>query len=154
MTRETTRLGLAAPLLVYALAFAPGATAGASEGAGGSTLTVKVAGLRSNHGQVVLALFDSPESYAERRQPKRSARLAPEDGSCEWVVTALESGTYALAVYHDRNGNGELDRRALGMPKEPFGFSNNPATPFGPPSFERAGFVVDGPEQLIEVRLK
>ena len=37
----------------------------------------------------------------------------------------LEPGDYAVAIYHDENGNGQLDKRLFGIPKEPYGFSNN-----------------------------
>ena len=34
---------------------------------------------------------------------------------------------YAIAVYHDRNRNGRIDRNGLGIPSEDGGLSNNPS---------------------------
>jgi uncharacterized protein (DUF2141 family) len=53
----------------------------------------------------------------------------------------LPSGTYALALIHDENGNGKLDTM-MGIPKEGFGFSKNPAIRFGPPSFKSASVAI------------
>jgi uncharacterized protein (DUF2141 family) len=53
-------------------------------------------------------------------------------------------GRYAIAVLHDENGNGKVDR-ALGlMPKEGFGFSRDAPVRMGPPSFKQASFDVAG----------
>jgi uncharacterized protein (DUF2141 family) len=56
-------------------------------------------------------------------------------------VFHLPPGEYAVTVYHDLNGNGELDRKFYGPPKEPAAFSNN-YTPFGPPRFSSCAIDV------------
>ena len=55
--------------------------------------------------------------------------------------TDLPSGTYALALIHDENGNGRLDTM-FGIPREGFGFSRNPVIRFGAPSFRSAEVAV------------
>ena len=62
-----------------------------------------------------------------------SAKLIPAFG---WHSLLLIGGVlplilavlYALALYHDENGNRSFDRTGVGFPAEGFGFSNNPAT--------------------------
>jgi uncharacterized protein (DUF2141 family) len=44
--------------------------------------------------------------------------------------------------FHDRDANGKMNFNPLGMPLEPYGFSNNARAPFGPPSWRRAAFTV------------
>lgn len=65
----------------------------------------------------------------------------------------LPSGTYALAVIHDENGNGKLDT-VMGIPREGFGFSRNPAIRFGPPSFKSARVAItDGAtDETVKVK--
>jgi uncharacterized protein (DUF2141 family) len=48
------------------------------------------------------------------------------------VLTNLDPGQYAIILFHDENGNGKLDRNALGVPTEPYGFSNNVRGFLGP----------------------
>ena len=65
----------------------------------------------------------------------------------------VPSGTYAIALIHDENGNGKLDKRLI-MPAEGFGFSRNAPVRFGPPSFASAAFAVDGDEQRQTIRMR
>ena len=57
--------------------------------------------------------------------------------------TGLPAGEWAVAVIHDANGNAKLDT-LMGIPREGFGFSNNPSIGFGAPSFAAARFTLDG----------
>ena len=65
----------------------------------------------------------------------------------------LPSGTYALALIHDENGNGKLDTM-LGIPKEGFGFSKNPVIRFGAPSFKSAQVPITNGHTDEVVRIK
>jgi uncharacterized protein (DUF2141 family) len=60
-----------------------------------------------------------------------------------YTFSDVPSGEYALAVYHDVNGNKEFDKNVLGIPQEDYAFSNNASSPFGPPSFEKAKFRLE-----------
>lgn len=66
---------------------------------------------------------------------------------------ALPVGGYAVAVIHDENGNAKLDTFA-GIPREGFGFSNNPAIRFGPPRFAAARFRHAGDATAQQVRMR
>jgi uncharacterized protein (DUF2141 family) len=68
-------------------------------------------------------------------------RREMQPASADSVVFSLEGlpeGDYAISVFHDANGNTVLDAGELGIPKESFGFSNNPRSFFGPPGFAQA----------------
>jgi uncharacterized protein (DUF2141 family) len=68
------------------------------------------------------------------------------------TVHGLPAGRYAVRLFHDTNGNGELDVNMLGIPREAYGFSNN-AGSRGPAGFDDAAVVVDG-DARIEVQLR
>lgn len=55
------------------------------------------------------------------------------DSNAEIVSVQLDlpAGEYLFSFYHDINNNGKLDTNFLGIPKEPFGFSNYSGS--GPP---------------------
>ena len=59
------------------------------------------------------------------------------------TLTNLDPGRYAIILVHDENGNGKLDTNALGVPTEPYGFSNNVRGFLGPPAFKEAVMQVD-----------
>ncbi len=117
-------------------------------------LTVRIDGLENATGEVAVALFDSSQAFADGGTPVRSEFLSLQGTSCEWVVDQLPPGVYAVKAYHDLNGNRDLDRRRLGIPAEPYGFSNNARALFGPPSFEEAQFEISSEPQTIEIELR
>ena len=51
------------------------------------------------------------------------------------------SRPHAIAVYHDVNDNGKLDRNMLGIPREPYAFSNNPTAKWEAPTFNEISFL-------------
>ncbi|MFG6431043.1 DUF2141 domain-containing protein [Roseateles sp. LYH14W] len=69
---------------------------------------------------------------------QRFALDAAVGGKVTVVLKNLPAGRLALSLYQDANGNGKLDMNAMGMPTEPYGFSNNASGSFGPPKFEQA----------------
>ena len=114
----------------------------------GHTLTVVVEGISAPGGTVRCALFDDPQHFANRTQPVRSARLVAEDSVLQWVISDLPTGDYAVAVYLDRDENGSLTKSRLGLPREPYGFSNSAENRFGPPTFSEACFHVPKRDQV------
>lgn len=57
-------------------------------------------------------------------------------------------GIYAFVVYIRVNLNNKLDKNFVGIPKEPYAFSNNAEGFLGSPSFENASFVIAGDTSL------
>jgi len=56
-------------------------------------------------------------------------------------------------MYHDLNSNDELDKNFLGIPTEPYAFSNN-ARGFGLPPYKKAMFKLDSREKILEITIK
>jgi outer membrane protein len=138
---------------MFALATATAAT-DAPKQTGLATLSVLVNGLKSNQGVVRLALFNSESSYTKKTKPFRSARVAIEDKGAQWIVNDLPFGEYALSWYQDENANGKLDTNPVGIPTEPFGFSNNPRASIGPPKYAQARFIVDEPKVSVQTSVQ
>ena len=127
---------------------------GSIQDAGTITLTVEILGLESDKGSVAVALFDSAESFDRRTAAVASEVLAPQEGRATWSVTDLPAGIYAVAVFHDLNENGELDRTTLGPPAEPYGFSNDARGTFGPPKFGNAAIELSPGPHTLKIRLR
>lgn len=60
------------------------------------------------------------------------------------ILKGVPDGEYGLQVMHDVNGNGELDTNFVGMPTEPWAFSNNATGNMGPPKWPDVKFEVSG----------
>lgn len=63
-------------------------------------------------------------------------------------------GRYAVRLFIDRNGNGELDTSKRGIPREPVGFSGNPQLADGMPAPEAAAFEHGESSTLLLIRLR
>ena len=65
----------------------------------------------------------------------------------------LTPGEYGIKLYHDVNGDGEMNTNPFGMPIEPFAFSNNAKGRFGPARWDAARFEVteEGASQTIAI---
>lgn len=105
-------------------------------------LTLDVQGLDASRLQgasLMVAVFTEPGSWLKQPQVGRRFTLeAAAGGKLTVVLKDLPDGPLALSVFHDANGNGRLDMNPMGMPMEPFGFSNDAVGNFGPPAFEQA----------------
>lgn len=77
-----------------------------------------------------------------------SARLAAQRGTLSLNIDSLAPGEYAVRVMHDENDNDKLDSNLIGIPKEPWGFSNNAVGSFGPPDWKDAKFTLDGSHSI------
>ena len=119
--------------LLLALAAVPAAASDASD------LSVQVTNLRSAAGTVHVGLYNSPVDFPTSRVWQE--RVVPA-GTATAVFSGLAPGSYALAVFHDENGNGEFDQGFLGIPLEGYGFSNGARVFLGPPRFDAARIVL------------
>jgi len=125
-------------------------TAQAQSGPQGE-LSVEIVGLKPSEGEVRVALFDSEKDFLQK--PFKVGIALVDGAQCHWQLNGLAPGWYAVAIYQDKNGNGKLDHNMLGIPLEPYGFSNNARGILGPPSFRDARFQIAGSGIRIEIRL-
>ena len=118
------------------------------------SLDAGVQGFRSQKGQVMACLTTHPEHFPNCQDDPHARRMTvPTRLAASLNFEGLPSGTYALALIHDENGNGKLDTM-LGIPREGFGFSNNPAIRFGAPSFKSAGVAIVSGQVDETVKIK
>lgn len=101
-----------------------------------------IAGLRSSKGEILACLTTRADKFPDCQKDPNSRRVTIATAHAGTLrFDGLPSGDYALALIHDENGNGRLDTM-MGIPREGFGFSRNPAIRFGPPKFSEARFSV------------
>ncbi len=117
------------------------------------TLKIHVTGFRNNKGVAGGTVFASPDGWPEANGKALVHGPFPIKGNQAMEVFNVPAGRYAVAVIHDENRNHKLDRNFLGIPKEGFGFANNPRVLLAAPSFNAAAVQVSCPETQIEIRL-
>lgn len=109
-------------------------------------------------GEIYLGIFETAEGFGAKDLGGNTVRPGLVLGARQVVPAGtarlefeLPEGVYAIKLFLDLNGNGEMDTNFLGIPKEPFGFSNNAKGKLGPPSFDAAAFQV---REATEIAIK
>lgn len=118
-----------------------------------ASLEVVVLKLENDDGDVHIALYNDPASFPDSDGMLNEVKVAISDGRAVAMFHDLTPGAYAVAVYHDANGNHEFDQGILGIPLEDFGFSSGARAFLGPPSFADAAFDVQLSGTRIEIPL-
>ncbi|HEV2566150.1 MAG TPA: DUF2141 domain-containing protein [Microvirga sp.] len=115
-----------------------------------ATLTIRAEGVQPDRNMVYAGICDT--SFEEATCPYKDRGQA-RSGTVELRIQNVKPGSYAIAVFHDINGNGKLDRSFIGLPNEPYGFSNDVGRR-GPPSFEAARIVVKEPATTVVIPIR
>ena len=115
------------------------------------TLTIQV-GTNSGAGTIRAALYESQSGF-DSNKVVSGAFATAQEGTTQLKIQNIKPGAYGIALFHDLNGNEELDRNLFGAPNEPFGFSNNPKIGFSAPSFDEFKFDFDGSPTKLEIQL-
>ena len=114
-----------------------------SKGNAQNRIEVIVLGVRDTTGLIRVGLFSDKASFLKK--PKAGRIVKAVTGRIVVVFENVPSGSYAVSIIHDSNKNGILDSNFFGIPQEGFGFSNNVMGSFGPPSFDKAKFILSFP---------
>lgn len=117
------------------------------------SLTVTVTNIPGAKGNLLIGVFDSAASFTDAPMslsPKIPVTSADDVNA---TIEGLKPGIYAIAVIQDLNGNGELDRNFLGMPKEPLAFSVITEIPKGKPDFAACSFEIRDADVAMTIPL-
>jgi len=115
------------------------------------SIEVAVTGVRLAKGRVHIDICDRATFLKDCRW---SGDAPAVQGTTIVVVRNVPPGRYGAQGFHDKNGNGEVDRGLFGIPLEGVGFSNDARIRMSPPSFEEAAFDHDGKDQRISFKLR
>jgi len=139
-------------LLIFLLLFFAGASPAVSESTG--NLIINISGFPSSDGFAMVALHNSEESYeGGEASAIAKTKIMVVDRRVQVVFTNLPYGWYGVSLYHDENGNGQMDKNAMGIPKEAYGFSNNAKGLFGRPNYKDVMFQLNSAEKQIAINL-
>ncbi len=129
----------------------PGSTVYARTG----SIAVKVTGINVKEGgKVKIGIYDFKEFPVVGKEVD-GIGLEVKETSVTYLFKNIPVGKYAIAVFQDVNIDGKLNKNLFGVPKEPYGFSNNKYGMFGPPDFKDVCFEVkEGKPISIEINLK
>ncbi|MEM8616876.1 MAG: DUF2141 domain-containing protein [Pseudomonadota bacterium] len=130
--------------LFTALIGAPIAAAG--------TLTITLEDIKKTKGEVQIGIYDA--ATYEGGNAVAGTVVAITKASETVTIEGLAPGEYGIKMFHDVNGDGQMNTNPFGMPTEPYAFSNNAKGRFGPAKWEKARFTLtaDGATQTIKIK--
>ncbi|MGE3691701.1 MAG: DUF2141 domain-containing protein [Novosphingobium sp.] len=146
---------LAAPFGLISAAQAASPPPGCTGTPSDTWLFVTAHGLRNGTGQLAITLYeDNPRKFLARHGSLYVGRVQAVAGTTRACIFVPRNGVYALALYHDQNANQKFDRSGIGLPAEGYGFSNNPSTLAGLPSFRSVRLNVPRSGLATTVQMK
>lgn len=106
-----------------------------------ATVKVKVTRVSSKKGEILAALFASDKGFPNNASAAyKVARGTAVNGTAMLEFSNVPKGTYAIALFHDTNNDGELNTNMIGIPKEGYGVSNNVKNLFSGPGYKQCAF--------------
>lgn len=128
--------------------------ASAAPGEANCTVIIHVTGFRNTKGVLGAELFTSANGWPEDVDKSFRHDHFPIDGNHATArFEHVPPGKYGVVVLHDENENKKLDRNVFNIPKEGFGFANNPRVFLVAPPIEKATIPVTCPETTTDIRL-
>jgi len=106
-------------------------------------------GVEEVKGNMSIAIYDNADDFPGRENYVHAEDIPIETLQFSYVFNDIPAGTYAIAIYHDLDKNRELNKNWIGIPKEPFGFSNDAKGKMGPPSFEDSTFELKEDMEMV-----
>lgn len=124
-----------------------------------STLTIEIDGLKTQKGAVCFKLFSRSFGFPNNDKNaviRRCVKLSEKSAEDPLKITLkdISSGSYAIAVFQDLNGDRKLNRNTTGIPTEGYGFSNNPNTRQDLTRYGDCVFLLAGAEETIKIKMK
>lgn len=121
----------------------------------GTWLNIVAEGMRNSDGLLAMTVYEDKRSnFLAKGGSIWVGRVQAKQGETRGCVFLPKTGVYAIALYHDENGDGNFDRSGLGLPVEGYGFSNNPSTLAGLPSFSSVRLGVSKTGLTTRIKMK
>lgn len=115
-------------------------------------LTITITNIEVVEGNIRIGVFNTNDTFLKKGYSFKEYKTAVKDSTQTIVIDDLPKGEYAFILYHDKNSDGKMNRKLIGIPKEPYGFSNNVRPKLSHPTFEECKFVLDDKLEL-EIKL-
>lgn len=135
----------------------PAAAAPACIGPASDTwINITVDRVRNSRGLITATLYpNEPKRFLVKNGSLYVASTPATAGQTRFCLFVPHPGIYAIAMYHDEDSSGTINRGGLfGIPSEAVGFSNNPTIFLGPPSLRSTLVKIEHANQSITINLK
>ncbi len=119
------------------------------------TTTIKITGIRSTKGKIVIAVFRDQQGFDQEKAWKNFVFDKNSISNRNMTVAIkLDPGTYGLTLMDDENANGKMEKNFIGIPKEGFGFSNFFLQKMKKPVFDDFKVQLKADQNKVDIKVK
>lgn len=115
-------------------------------------LTLNIENIESLEGQIIIGIYNTEKGWLEKDSEIKQFRVPVNNNTERLVITDLPKGDFAISMYHDKNSDGICNLNFIGIPKEPYGFSNNFKPKFSAPKYEDCKFSLTK-DHVLSIKL-
>lgn len=103
-------------------------------------LKIVVTNISKIQGNIELGIFNSQKSFLEIGKQYKSMTKQVTNNTVIFTFLGVAKDNYAVSVFHDRNSDKICNLNFIGMPTEPYGFSQNYKPKLRKPTFDDCKF--------------
>lgn len=115
-------------------------------------LRITVTNIKVIKGDIQLGIFNKEDTFLKPGKEYRRYTQSVTSDSVVITLKAMKKDSYAISIYHDLNSDYTCNLNFLGIPTEPYGFSNNYKPIFSKPSFSNCRFNMRS-DRAITIKL-
>lgn len=117
-------------------------------------IELTISNIRNHKGLIRIGLYRSDAGFPDK--PAESFTLAKDTisgGVLRLFIPSVKPGSFGFSILDDENRDGKMDYRFGIIPKEGFGFSNNPKVSRKAPSFTETSVYYNGGLKKVRVKM-
>lgn len=114
----------------------------------GADVNLIIQEVEHDRGNIEVWVYADSEAWLDENRAIEYLIVPARMGRLEVTLSKISTDVFAAFVYHDENGDGELNTGLFWRPKEGFAFSNN-YEPKGPPQFSKAAIKTSYDKKVI-----
>ena len=119
------------------------------------TLRLKVSNVDESTGMIWVGIYTGEDNFLIKEKARLVGVNVDREGDVYIDLEDMEVGkAYSLAIFHDIDNDGEMNRNWLGLPSEPWAFSGPAITRLRLPTFDETKFTVSKEMMQTTLRLR
>ena len=119
------------------------------------TLQLAVTNVEVDAGMIWVGIYTGEEDFLNKEKARLVGVRVTTTGVAHIDLPDMEIGReYALALFHDIDNDGEMNRNWIGLPSEPWAFSGEPKTRLRLPRFSEVSFTMCAQMMGTTLRLR
>jgi uncharacterized protein (DUF2141 family) len=117
-------------------------------------IELNISNIRNEKGVIRIGMYTNEIGYPDT--PANGFTVSKDSlsgGRVRFIIPVNTAGTYGFSILDDENGNGKMDYFLGIIPREGFGFSNNPKVSRKAPSFDETSFLYEKGTKKVEIKM-